>query len=160
MSVNVQILGDLSQIKQQLEQLYAELDLKVDKTQKRVQSVNKSIDTTALKIHQMWSYAMHIGNLIMANLARTTENEAALSRIRDVQFGVQIAQTEMSVAYASYRATLSFSEGPWGWAKGMMQLSIAGLMQQQVIEMIRLRADNARITRQQENINKYREMYS
>lgn len=160
MSVNVQILGDLSQIKQQMEQLYAELDLKADKTQKTVQNVNKSIDTTSLKIHQVWSYAMHIGNLIMANLARSTENEATLSQIRDVQFGIQIAQTQVSAAYASYRAMLSFSEGPWGWAKGMMQLSIAGLMEAQLLQMIQLRQANARNEERLKSINTYTEMYS
>lgn len=158
MSITVPVQGQLDNLRAQLTELFNEFKLKTSGVQKDVQTTNNQINKTSMSVHRLWSETMHISSLIMSNLARVTTNEQQLATIRDVQFGIQIAQTESSVVYAGYRAMLSFSEGNT-WA-GIYQLGLASMLQIQAAELVILRENSKSIDQDLDSIADYMRMYS
>jgi len=157
MSININVQGQLDTLRSQLNEIFTEFKLKTNNIQQTVQTTGNQINKMGTNVHQVWSQAIHVTNLIASNLARVATTEEQISLVRDIQFGVQIAQTQTSVVYAGYRAMLAYSEGNIG--TGIYQTMIASLMQIQVVELIALRVQSQQNSQRIKDINKYMEMY-
>lgn len=105
--------------------------------------IDQSITKTVSKIHAAWGFSMHIMSLIISNLSRSATTQEQQAQIQDWQFGMQVAQTEISVAYTAYRATVAGIEGQWLKMAGL--IAVGSLMQAQMGQIIQARQENQQI---------------
>lgn len=126
----------------------------------QVDKVDQSLDRQAQKIHQIWSYGLHVTNLVISNLSRVAQTEEQSMQLRNIQQGLSIAQTEMSIAYTGYRAAEAFLEpGGIGIARGIALTSIAVLMQTLLIQQQMQKKEMENIAQRQKEVRKFFESY-
>lgn len=156
MSIILRIDGDLSPLNQKIEQGKQSIAATASATSKVEEKVNK----LPMQLHMVWAYAMHITNLIVSGLGKVAKTEEEQARLRDISYGLQIAQMGMTIAYTTVRATSFMLSGtPWDIIKGISMYGIAGAMAAQMVLMEDLRRQNKRNDERAEQENMFYEMY-
>jgi hypothetical protein len=135
MSVILRIDGDDTPLKAKIAGLIG------DSTKAQAQ-----VDKVSMTLHQVFSYAMHITNLIVSNLSKVAQTKEQEEALQELSMGVQIAQTEVAITYTITRAAAFMAEGtPWSIAKGLSMLGIASMMQGQMMSMLVLKAEQRKL---------------
>jgi hypothetical protein len=149
LNVDVQIRADDSQ--------YQATMNKITGQQKKM---DQELSGVVRSIHQIFSYGMHIMNLVISNLSRIATTEDQQNKLKDWAMGLQIAQTEVAIAYTITRGTSFMVAGtPWDIAKGIAMYGIAGMMQSQMVVMQHLQNQQRIIQERMKSARIFYEMY-